>query len=420
MVTALIVNNKLFLDLFKEKFHEKIDIIGNEFSKAASLALLLNRKEILYKRAEATLKDKDIVGVKVYDEKGVEIISSGGTSSYKKSYPLVVRQLSTESFFDEEKIKNFGSVEIFYTRENIKNLMLKILLLSIFISFVIMITAFLFAYMVLNKTFINPLLFWRENLENEDKLLAFIKKQKNIMAPEIEDIYNVYTSMLHRLKENYQKIVQQKSLAEIGKFSLTIAHEIKNPLGIIKGAIDILKKDTIEPKVKREMISYIEEEVVRIDKLVRGFLSMSKNVNVTLKEENIKILLDKIVDKSKINFNNINFQVDADDFNVNTDAEVLSHILENLIKNSVEADSQTIKITARNYNSIFKIDLTDDGKGIKIEDCEKIFEPFYTTKREGSGLGLTFVAKAVYQLDGKINVSPADNGGTTFILEFNI
>lgn len=420
--SVLFVNNKLFLGVFKDKFHEKISILGKEFSKAASLALLLNRKDLLVKRAESILKDYDIVGVEVVDKRGKKMISRGRASGYKVIFPIIVKKFSSENLFEgSEQSFKLGQVVLFYTRENIKNLMFKIFFLSFSISFLIAIIIFLFAYKTLSKNFIIPLRFLTENIDNEEKLEKEYNRKYHNSSVEIRTLYSSFLNMIKQLKENYKKMAQQKSLAEIGNFSLTVAHEIKNPLGIIKGAFDIFKKENIDDQTKQEMVKYIEDEIVRIDKLVKDFLTMSKNININLSEYSINEIINKLVEKSKVNFPDVSFNFAyKKKVSIVTDKNMLIQIILNLIKNSIEAKATVVNILLGTDEKKWFIKVIDNGIGIDDVEKEKIFEPFYTSKPEGTGIGLTYVVKAIYQLGWAIDVVSEKGKGTTFVISGEI
>ncbi len=421
-LSVLFVNVKLFLGPIKEKFHEKINILGTEFSKVAALSILLHRSDILEKRANDILNDKDIIGIKVYFKSNNKKFQRGIIKGYHINFPIFTKQLSDNNFFNlEEKVVKLGNVEIYYSRENIKQIMYKIFILSFFISFVIAITIFFFAFKVLNKNFLAPLDFWQKNIENEENLKKYYNEIKEFAPPEIEKLYKAYLEMITKYKENYQKLIHQTTLAEIGKFSLTVAHEIKNPLGIIKGAFDIIKKDNIDVNTKSEMIEYIGEEIVRIDKLIKDFLMMAKNFKLKEKLVDITEFIYSISRKAIINFSGLDINIKIyKNIKVVTDNEILSQIINNLIKNAYEAGADKVDLIVNSREKWWSIVVKDNGNGIIEKNKEKIFDPFFTTKKDGSGIGLTFVVKAVYQLNGNIFFSSREGKGTTFVLKFDL
>jgi len=420
-ISVLFVNNKLFLGLFKEQFHEKINIIGTEFSKVAALSLLLHRQDILAKRTDDILKDKDIIGVKIFLKNKKVGFEKGITKGYRVVFPIFTKQFSENNFFNlEEKIVKLGDVELYYSRENIKMVMYKVFILSFLISFVIAITVFFFAFKVLKKNFLAPLDFWQKNIENEKNLLKYYNKIKKFSPPEIEKLYKAFLDMLEKYKDNNKKLIYQTTLAEIGKFSLTVAHEIKNPLGIIKGAFDIIKKENVDKQTKQEMIEYVGDEIKRIDKLIKDFLLMAKNFKLNEKPVDITKFIYMACKKCQINFPNVEFKIKIlQNIKTFSDEEVLTHILMNLVKNAVEANADKIELIISANKKYWNIIVKDNGTGISEKVKNRIFDPFFTTKKEGSGIGLTFVVKAVYQLNGNIFfASKKIAEGTTFVLRF--
>ena len=420
-ISVLFINNKLFLGLFKEKFHEKINILGTEFSKVAALSLLLHRRDILIKRADDLLKDRDIIGVKVILKNNKTTFTKGITEGYRIIFPIFTKQFSENDFFNlEEKVVKLGRVELYYSRENIKRVMFKVFFISFFISFVIAITVFIFAFKILKKNFLEPLEFWQGNLENQKSLSNYYTKIKQSCPPEIDKLFRAYIDLMKKLEDNYKKLIHQTTLAEVGKFSLTVAHEIKNPLGIIKGAFDIIKKESIDTTTKQEMIQYIGEEINRIDRLIKDFLTMAKNFKLNEKNINLTDFIYSVAKKCQVNYPEINIKIKIyKNIQVLIDEEVFTHIIMNLVKNAVEANATEIKFILSVNKKSWNIVIKDNGKGISDKVKEKIFDPFFTTKKDGSGIGLTFVVKAVYQLNGNISFYSREGKGTTFIISFH-
>jgi signal transduction histidine kinase len=213
-------------------------------------------------------------------------------------------------------------------------------------------------------------------------------------------------------------------MAEIGKFSMIIAHELKNPLGIIKGSVDILDKPATEAVTQETMKSYIRDEVKRLNKLIEDFLAFARpmppqktfaDVNDTVRKISGHFMIPEELNKD------ISLQIDlGDPPRIAIDENQIYQALLNLINNAVQAIEQKgeIHIKTDCQDRRVRIQVSDSGPGLSAEVKNKIFEPFFTTKAKGSGLGLTIVKKFVENHSGYIEVADFSEGGTTVSMFF--
>jgi signal transduction histidine kinase len=224
-----------------------------------------------------------------------------------------------------------------------------------------------------------------------------------------------------RLAESYEKLSKQKSLAELGKFSLVIAHEFKNPLGIIKGALDVIEKENVSEEIKEKMLGYSHEEIKRLDNLIKEFLTIQKPQEPKISECDLKSLLSNIIEKMKLRFPTVSIELamEPENFFVKTDSFIIERIIINLIKNSIEASADSILIVCIEEKLFWEISVIDNGCGIEEEKLDKIFEPFFTTKKEGTGLGLVIVSQMIASLNGFVKVDNNKDKGLTFKIYFN-
>ena len=210
-------------------------------------------------------------------------------------------------------------------------------------------------------------------------------------------------------------------MVAIGELAAGIAHEIRNPLGIIRNHSYILRMYNGENQTIKSSLNYIDQAVERARKIIDNLLNFSRisgereeETNVYKFIENILELQGKIMQK-----NNINYEIDCkQELRIVINQESLKHILINLISNAIDAIDENGKIVvkAQVEEDKFLLECIDTGVGISKEDLDRIFNPFYTTKApgKGTGLGLYIVYNEVKKLKGDISVESQVGKGARF------
>ena len=225
-----------------------------------------------------------------------------------------------------------------------------------------------------------------------------------------------------------KQMIHQNKMIAIGQLASGLAHEIRNPLGIIRNYCYILKnKLSNQDELIKESISSIESSVSRAGKIVESQLNFSRTNDYAYKLVVLRDVIEDIVllEKKSITDKEIIFHLDCDpEVKVYTKIESFTHIILNLLSNAVDAVEQGGSITIKCYkdNDNLYIDLSDNGGGIKQQDLEYIFNPFFTTKKagKGNGLGLYIVYNELQKINGNINVESCVGKGTKFSLKFKL
>ncbi len=419
-----IINYQLFSNIMTRNFEKNIRITAKHFAAGAIIALLFKDKLLIKRMSKIIMQDPSVNGIEIQDKNGKLFFKEGTNSGRKIVIPLYTVESEESVLFVPSERKRLGSITIFYTNiPLLKAMRILILKISLAVIVVVILTLFV-AHFTLSRAILNPLwnLLSAVREITKGNLDVEIKK---VSLPEINELSAAFSEMLtsiklHRklLEESYENLAKQKAMAEIGKFSLMIAHEIKNPLGIIKGALDLLKKKEIDENTRSQLLSFIEEETARIDLLVKNFLELGRISQAEIQKVNVLSLLNNIKEKILVEYPDVEIIIESEEFTVESDPNKLQRIITNLITNSIEANATTIKIRTFIEKDTWGISVSDNGSGIKESEKEKIFTPFYTTKRAGTGLGLSLVAREVYLLNGKIDVESIEKKGTTFTIVF--
>lgn len=219
-----------------------------------------------------------------------------------------------------------------------------------------------------------------------------------------------------------QKVEQHKNLNAIGQMTASIAHEIRNPMTSLKGFIELLKINCSENEKK--YLNVMNSELERMDSILSEILYLS-NPNERIYEEvqftkiihNVIELMNPLAELKNITFQ-MN-KIEPVNEKVIGNENRLKQMMINLVKNAIEVMDSGGNITIKIYNEInnLKVAVCDEGKGIKEEEISNLFTPFYTTKENGSGLGLILVKKVIEEHDGEISVESKLGIGTTFTIK---
>ncbi len=225
-------------------------------------------------------------------------------------------------------------------------------------------------------------------------------------------VYLFYQKGIEALKTHlkYQELQKEKQI-RLSLFKIT--HEIKNPIAVIKAYLDMY--DTNNLNHSKKYIPIIKGEIDRLLVLLQDFLLVNKN-NMNLDIMDLNILIEDVKDNvaSLMESNEVNFEIDTidDELFINGDYNRLCQVLINILKNSVEANPHHILLKVSEDDDNLCIKIEDDGDGIPKEILNKIYEPFYTTKKCGTGLGVSLSKEIITAHQGTLNYTSEEGMGT--------
>jgi signal transduction histidine kinase len=227
----------------------------------------------------------------------------------------------------------------------------------------------------------------------------------------------VFTDLTH-LKAFESQIRLRDKLSSLGEISAGIAHELRNPMGVIAGYTKLLAKkvdNTLQPTVES-----IAKEITVMNRIISDFLSFAKTPELNLADTNLKAIIENSADSVAMKRSDIKLTMDIETLPVIKGDEVLlKQAFLNLIQNAAEAMPQggELRIHASSAadasRSFMDIAVSDTGHGISENIKDRIFLPFFTTKEKGTGLGLAIVHKIIVSHGWSIAVESSENG-TTF------
>lgn len=350
---------------------------------------------------------------------------------YPKIIPiLVLNSLVIFSFLEDKYIlANIFSIAIILIYKNDFNYISILLLVYIIMNIIYLIkkhknfsnTIFVQLFIIVNSLIYYYWIYRYNNVYfNSSKLLLIITSYffiVNIICLMYETGKNILQTHL-----TFKELQQEKQI-RLSLFKIT--HEIKNPIAVCKGYLDMINVN--DTKQVERYVPIIKSEIERLLSLLQDFLLINKN-NMDLDIMDFNMLVEDTVDKLKplLKENNILLDLDIldDEIFINGDYNRLSQMLINIIKNSIEAISKDkngrISISTKLKKDNYFIVVEDNGEGMTEDVMNKIKEPFFTTKKRGSGLGVSLIHEIVEAHNGKINYESEYGKGTRVTIQIPI
>ena len=229
---------------------------------------------------------------------------------------------------------------------------------------------------------------------------------------EIEELLVSLKEMSTNMKENQMELLKSERFSAIGELSARIAHDIRNPLSVIQSSLELFDHLKDNPEKFEKLIQRNSKAVDRITHQIEEVMDFVRNSQLHIEKIYLKKMIDTLVSEIE-HTNEIKINLPKNELEIHGDKGKLYALFSNLILNSFQAIEEhgTITISISQLNDAVQIDIEDSGKGVLDDDLEKIFEPLFTTKQEGTGLGLASCKKIVEQHGGSISVK---NHPTTF------
>jgi len=280
----------------------------------------------------------------------------------------------------------------------------------------------------LASTFQRPLIELQEQIERvgEGDLSASVGFAKR--NDEVGDLGRNFNRMVQQLRESRAEIEHlhrtQMSRAEhfatLGELAAGLAHEIRNPLAGIAGVIEIVGRDLPVSSPAKAVVKEVRQEIAQINRILTDLLETARprapemrasDLNTTV-EHTVMLARQQVLSKPI----KIEFTPGLDLPEVEHDSDQIHQVLLNLLLNGVQAieGSGTVRVTVFEQGTDAVVTVSDTGRGIAAEHLPNIFRPFYTTKGNGTGLGLSLARRIVEEHHGQIEVASSAGKGTTF------
>ncbi|MFQ5640204.1 MAG: ATP-binding protein [bacterium] len=254
---------------------------------------------------------------------------------------------------------------------------------------------------------------------------------------EIGALAENFNEMAERISEYQNTVKRTERLETLGKLAAVLSHEIRNPLNSMVINMQILRRESSKEVVNRERVDnfykILESEIERVDQLVKDFLLIARPLSLQKSQVALNEILDEVITMRVAESLKKGVRIERDydkiPFYANVDEAKIKQVFLNLIINALQAmpgggklvigiskTGEKAKLNKKSSERPVCITFKDTGTGIKKENLNKIFDFYYSTKKDGSGLGLAIVQQIVEEHQGSIKVESKLSGGTTVTL----
>ena len=417
-----------------QRFNQRIDFMAQYLALNCELGILIDEQTLLRGLANNMLKENDMAGVEIQDHTGRVLVrevrdTPGPFSTVEKR--VYLSEIEDNGAWMRRMTgsadTNFiGLVRVTYSTQGIEDLISQMKKRFVYIALALTFFSWIIFYFI-SRSLVAPVIRLAETARKVSMGNRTVRAASG-NTPEIAKLADAFNDMLDSLAagrktivQTYEKLTRQEALAEVGKFSLMIAHEVKNPLAIIKSSLEMLKNDLQIPG-DNIPLTYAEEEIVRLNNLIESFLMFSRPTRPKFARMDLNRMMEQVLMGFEIQYDTepiqLNYKIPEEPFEAEADFDLLSRGISNIIKNACEANNKkgVVDIQFKKQQNKWQVFITDQGSGIPREEHHKIFEPFFTTKATGTGLGLAFADQVVKAHGGSICIEIPEEGGSRFCI----
>ena len=240
---------------------------------------------------------------------------------------------------------------------------------------------------------------------------------------EIGDLAAAFNQMTRDLKQSRDQLIQAERLATAGKMSASFAHEIRNPLSSMRMLAQMLmQKPEMAVEKHQQSLRYILEEIEQIDTIVKGLMDFARPAALNLTRQPLRPVLQAVLALMEANLAHHQIKLELDVLpetpEIEFDSDKLKQAFMNVVLNAMEAMPRggVLKVSTVVDDDRVGIKVVDDGVGIAAEDLTHLFEPFFTKKTRGTGLGLANVKRILEEHSGRIEIESVLGEGTTVLM----
>jgi len=443
-VTAMAVGWMILREELKAQEHElksKGRYLAELIAQQLVEPLIYEERYVIYSLLQAPMEGKEslVVYAQVYDKTGEAIVTVYKDEGYREMIPshrledlTMYQDIDTPMIYhvsvpiNINTFETIGFLRLGITKEffliTYKKVKQKLYLMSAAIIFVGVMLGLWIA-----RKIIKPILVLHRGVKRVGEGEVGVEVPV-VGEGEIKELALAFNKMSVKLKElidtikaAQENLVRTEKLYALGEFSAGVAHEIKNPLTSIKMLMQTIKHKGQAPSNRD--IEIIEGEIDRIDNIVKAFLAFARPEKVEKTDVNINDVLEEVITitRPKMERYSIHLQQSLSPLPlINGNHDALKQVFLNIVLNAIQAmDRGGMLYVETSVNGKFlSVVIRDTGVGIPEKDLKKVFNPFFTTKEDGTGMGLAIAHNIVNDHAGRIDIASAPGKGTTVKVVF--
>ena len=284
---------------------------------------------------------------------------------------------------------------------------------------------------------IRPWQGWKKGMTNGSTVVVVQDITERKLAEEAlkeysERLEEMVEERTKQLREAQERLLRAERLATIGQLGASVSHELRNPLGVIKNSVYYLKMKlgNADSKVKKHL-NIIDNEIARADKIISDLLSFARDTKLALEKVHVNTLVKNVLSRTPVpDTVSVITRLGEDLPPLMADPGQIEQVFINMITNAVQAmtsshsadarDKGILEISTRAEDGFIITEFKDNGCGIPKENLGKLFEPLFTTKSKGIGLGLAVSKRIIEAHGGSIEVESEVGKGTTFTIKLPV
>lgn len=236
---------------------------------------------------------------------------------------------------------------------------------------------------------------------------------------EVQELSSAFKKMISELETSQKNLERAAKLAVVGEMAAAMSHEVRTPLGILRSSANVLQREPQLSKEGHEVLGFIISETERLNNLVSSLIDAARPRLPAFTEVNLSALAIKCIAMLSAQAQTKNVQLDChadQDYLIKADSEQMTQVLMNLLINAIQMlpNHGKVEVGITALQDTIQLTIADNGPGIPAGSQAQIFEPFFTQRAGGVGLGLAVVRQIVHAHQGEISYSPSQQGGAQF------